>query len=247
MRVSIDKLRNDFNTIARLSRSEADHPTQYDDFLKRQIPLTHTSLLEVGCGLGGFTRSLAARGHRITAVDLSPEMIQTARMKTPPELGVNYLCGDLFSQDLPPQGFDGVISIATLHHMDLVAAIERMTSFIRPGGILVLHDLRADEGIVDHFLSVLGVAVRWWSWWTLKRPYETAEARAAWAEHGRFERYQTMEEVKRWSREFLPGSRAIRHIQWRYTVVWYKPSAVANPSTGGLNSAKTSSGCTSGY
>ena len=36
-------------------------------------------VLELACGTGQWTRLLAARGHRVTAVDAAPEMLARAR------------------------------------------------------------------------------------------------------------------------------------------------------------------------
>ncbi len=55
-------------------------------------------ILEVGCGTGIDLARLASRGHRVTAIDISPAMAAIARAKAV-EQGllsrVEVLCGDL--------------------------------------------------------------------------------------------------------------------------------------------------------
>src|SRR5881628_2435738 len=41
------------------------------------------TLVEIGCGIGRMTRSLADRFYRVIALDVSPEMIDRARRSNP--------------------------------------------------------------------------------------------------------------------------------------------------------------------
>jgi 2-polyprenyl-3-methyl-5-hydroxy-6-metoxy-1,4-benzoquinol methylase len=211
-----DKVREDFDRIARLTAGDGDHGGPYDDFLLEQVPRSCRRVLEVGCGAGAFSRALARRGHSVTAVDLSPEMLRVARERTAASEDVAYSCGDFMRDEPDGAPFDCVVSIATLHHLDVAAAVPRMAALVRPGGVLVVHDVRADAGVWDRLRSLAALGARVWA----GRAHQRAEVREAWHHHGRDERYATMADVERWSRDLLPGSRAVRHLQWRYTVVW---------------------------
>jgi len=48
------------------------------------------------------------------------------------------------------------------------------------------------------------------------------ELRAAWNEHGKGERYLTIDEVKEARENHLPGASVHRHLLWRYTLIWRK-------------------------
>lgn len=220
-----ERVRDDFDRIAQLTAGDADRLSPCESLVIGLIPPELRSVLEVGCGAGAFSRALAARGHEVTAVDLSPEMIAAARARAGASHRVTYVCGD-FDRE-PPEGaaFDCVVSVAALHHMPREAAVRRMARLVRPGGLLVVHDLRADASARDYALLPLAVAARWWAVLRGGRRRESAAVRAAWREHGRHERYETMAQVRDWSRELLPGSRALRHLQWRYTVLWRRPAA----------------------
>src|SRR5579862_2812059 len=52
---------------------------------------TGTTILDVGCGVGRWSRMLAARGAQVTGVDLSPTMIAEARQRATRE-GVADRC-----------------------------------------------------------------------------------------------------------------------------------------------------------
>ena len=98
-------------------------------------------LLDVGCGDGFITRSIAARLPRgsVVGVDASPRMIEVARSRPDPAgTDIRFeICGVL---ELAYSGdFDVVVSFNTLHWVvdqrDALAAIARAT---RPDGRVVV-------------------------------------------------------------------------------------------------------------
>jgi SAM-dependent methyltransferase len=213
MRASLEKVRKDFDRIAQLGGSDSEPLAIYDAFLLEQIPRSFGHILEVGCGTGAFSRALADRGHSVCAMDLSPEMVRVARARTVAGQKVTYLCGDFLALTFGGRTYDCVVSIATLHHLSVDEAVVRLASLVRPGGLLVLHDIRSDAGVWDRLRSVLAVAARAGARLRRGQVRERADVRAAWDEHGRDERYQTMPEVATWCRAHLPGARTVRHLQ----------------------------------
>src|SRR5262249_4940676 len=47
------------------------------------VPAPGRATLEVGCGEGRVTRDLVARGHRVTALDVVPQLVELARAEDP--------------------------------------------------------------------------------------------------------------------------------------------------------------------
>jgi len=70
-------------------------------------------VLDVGCGAGRYARALARRGLRVTGVDLSHELLEEARERSPGTPGApTYLHWD--ARDLPfRQQFEGALSMFT--------------------------------------------------------------------------------------------------------------------------------------
>jgi SAM-dependent methyltransferase len=103
-----------------------------------------SSVLDVGCGVGRWSRRLAARGAHVTGVDLSPTMIAEARRRAAAE-GVGERCRfeaqDLSELDAGAR-FDLVLGVTVLQHIldpaALRAAVCRMTAHLAPGGRMVL-------------------------------------------------------------------------------------------------------------
>jgi 2-polyprenyl-3-methyl-5-hydroxy-6-metoxy-1,4-benzoquinol methylase len=110
-------------------------------WLPRAAPGT-SSTLDVGCGVGRWSLELAARGHRVTGVDLSPYMIELARARSA-KAGAqcSFAVADLGSLELG-RTFDAIVCVTVLQHIldpELArAAIGRLATHLSPRGRLIL-------------------------------------------------------------------------------------------------------------
>jgi ubiquinone/menaquinone biosynthesis C-methylase UbiE len=98
--------------------------------------------LDIGCGTGFLSLELAARGHRVTGIDLAPTMLDLARRKAAEAgFGIRFQEGDAEQAPFPAASFDLAISrhvLWTLPHPE--AAIDDWIRVLRPGGRLVVID-----------------------------------------------------------------------------------------------------------
>lgn len=92
-------------------------------------------VLEIGCGTGLFTEPFAKTGCRLTAVDLSPELIGLAkeRLKDYPNVDFEQ---KPFEDCLGMEHFDAIVGSSVLHHLDIAEAIKIMFKLLKPGGSL---------------------------------------------------------------------------------------------------------------
>jgi SAM-dependent methyltransferase len=103
-----------------------------------------TRVLDVGCGVGRWSRLLAARGAEVLGVDLSPTMIAQARRRAAAD-GVAGRCRfqvrDVSHLDVGER-FDLVLGVTVLQHIldpnALRAALAAMTAHVAAGGRLIL-------------------------------------------------------------------------------------------------------------
>ncbi|GGM39213.1 hypothetical protein GCM10011608_24900 [Micromonospora sonchi] len=93
---------------------EANEELRSLEMLTDGLPIAG-DVLELACGTGQWTSLLARRGHRVTAVDGSPEMLSRARKRTA-GLAVEFVEADLFAWQ-PPQQFDTVFFGFWLSHV----------------------------------------------------------------------------------------------------------------------------------
>lgn len=226
--ISLETVRADFDRIARLIADEPERPDRYESFVLAQLPVRCRRVLEVGCGEGRLARVLARRGATVTGIDASPEMIRLGRQRSLDDPRIEFICGDVSVHPLKPEGYDGVVSVATLHHLPFEPALTRMKGLLEPGGVLVIHDVRSLSGVGDGLRSGLAAAFNGdAAWWMRRRLRENHALRDAWREHGSGERYPTMSDVRALCAPMLPGATIYRHPLWRYTVVWTKGNAAA--------------------
>lgn len=220
------RIREEFDRIALLTERHGSVSDIYHNYLIRQLPLHSENALEIGCGTGEFTRLLATRARSVVAIDLSSQMLRLAKSQSADYQNIEYVQADVMPLPLPAEGYDCIVSMATLHHLPRVEALLKMKDALKPNGVLVIHDLVAAAGLVDSMTSALAypvsVARRLWQTGRLRAPREVREA---WAEHGKDEVYLTLDEVREMCRQYLPEARTQRHLLWRYTIVWDKNGA----------------------
>ena len=219
------RVQSDFDRLAAFDTGAWSHNSHYHAYLLRRLPRRIELALEIGCGAGEFSRLLARRARRVTALDLSPEMVRVARECSVAYPNIEYVVADAITWDISPNTFDCVASIATLHHLPLKPMLTRMRDALRPGGTLLVLDLHAPDFPGDYLRSALAlpasIAMRLLHGLPLREP---PNVRAAWAEHARRDVYPHVGEVKRLCARLLPGARVRKHLLWRYSLTWRKPA-----------------------
>ncbi len=96
------------------------------------------SMLDVGCGTGGYSIPLAKQfAIELTGIDVSKEMLDRARVKYPNE---NWILGDIESIDFEENSFDVVLMSYVLHHMrDYKRTLETVYDILKKGfGLLFI-------------------------------------------------------------------------------------------------------------
>lgn len=101
-----------------------------------------TTILDVGCGIGGSSRILAKDyGFEVTGVTISPQQVKRAQELTPPEVPAQFKVDDATALSYPDASFDVVWSIEAGPHMpDKAVFAQELLRVLKPGGLLLVAD-----------------------------------------------------------------------------------------------------------
>ena len=97
-------------------------------------------ILEVGCGTGSTALLLAGDVRKITASDLSGNMIQVGSKKAQDQSvkNVEFVTAELFDNAIEKGPYDAVLAFNLLHLLDdTPAAIRRINGLLKPGGTFI--------------------------------------------------------------------------------------------------------------
>jgi S-adenosylmethionine-dependent methyltransferase len=109
--------------------------------LAAHLPRSPVRVLDVGCGQGTQTLRAAAQGHRVTALDSSPDLLGLLRSRIEPGMSIETVQADAtrLGELFEPVSFDVVFCHGLLMYFDdpepLLAAMARL---LTPGGLLSL-------------------------------------------------------------------------------------------------------------
>lgn len=184
------------------------------------VPPSARRALDAGCGEGILSRRLRTVVPEVVGLDPDEPSIDLAG-----EQGgdVAYVVGDLRTADLEPGSFDLVAAVAVLHHLDTEAGLRRMAELVRPGGVVAVVGL-ARSGLRDVPWDAAGfVTTRVLRWRRGVGEWHTP-APVTWPPPLTYA--QTRAAVQR----ALPGARWRRHVLFRWSVVWERPTGPPAPA-----------------
>jgi len=115
---------------------------EFDLMMRLLEPPVGSTLLDIGCGTGHFSRRFAAAGLRVTGLDPDPAMLEYARNLGG---GVDYLRGTATALPLPDGAYDCVTAVTSLCFItDTPGALREMWRVARCAvllGLLNRHSL----------------------------------------------------------------------------------------------------------
>ena len=128
-------------------------------------PESGAHIIDFACGAGVHSAWLAARGAKVTGVDLSPNSIRVAR-QVADRLGldIEFLVADIETMELPPGGFDGMVGHWALHHLDTKTMAPVLARAIKPNGVAAFEETMALNPVLrfarKHIVGRFGIKRR---------------------------------------------------------------------------------------
>ncbi len=104
--------------------------------LDRFLELEGAVVLDAGCGVGGTSAALHARGADVIAVDCNPDRLDALSESLP---DVETAMADLASLPYPDASFDAIVLQDVLEHVDSPAdVLKELSRVLTPTGLLYL-------------------------------------------------------------------------------------------------------------
>ncbi|RFU42642.1 class I SAM-dependent methyltransferase [Actinomadura logoneensis] len=196
-----------------------NHNIHYHRRILGAVPEGARTALDVGCGEGMLARALRRTVPAVTGIDLDEPSLEQARAYGD---DIDYVRGDFldhrFLRDhgVEDASFDVVASVATLHHMDATAGLVRMRELVRPGGVLAVVGLARDE--LPRDLPRVAAATAAGAVYRVLKGHWEHPSPMVWPPP------VTYREMAELAAGLLPGAEFRRHLLWRYSIVWRRPS-----------------------
>ena len=115
------------------------------EYIERQAGgLEGKTVVDIGCGGGLLSEAMAARGARVTGIDLAEQSLDVARLhlhESGLEVDYRHVAAEDFAAE-QPQAFDVVTCLEMLEHVpDPASIVDAAARLLKPGGTLVLSTL----------------------------------------------------------------------------------------------------------
>jgi SAM-dependent methyltransferase len=146
-----------------LVRECFEAPTALENqfILSQMGPLAGKKLLDIGAGLGESSVYFALEGARVTTVDVSTQMVETA-LALGRKFGVELegIVSSAEDLNLPSDSYDIIYVANTIHHIHNRAALfEQMRRALKPGGMFFSYDPLAYNPLISVYRR-MATAVR---------------------------------------------------------------------------------------
>jgi SAM-dependent methyltransferase len=124
----------------------------------------NSTVLDVGCGAGGYSLALAGRCRKAIGIDLSPRMIEIAKRKAAEQgiKNVDFLCADWHEIDLRKENFEHRFDLVFAHMTPAVQSADTFLKLSRAGrGWCVLSKpTRRTDPVSDEVKRLVGISER---------------------------------------------------------------------------------------
>lgn len=113
-------------------------------YVADRIALRDTSVLDVGCGGGLLSESLAVEGANVTAIDLAPDLLKVAKLhRLESGVDVDYRLSSVEALAAEqPDSFDAITCMEMLEHVpDPASVLAACATLLKPGGRLFVSTL----------------------------------------------------------------------------------------------------------
>ena len=131
-----------------------NHNTAYYKWIKQQVA-DCTSILDVGCGNGSLVAYLDDGLKKLTGIDIDLPCISKANYENK-SANAQFIYSNFYDYEVR-QLYDAIIFVASIHHMNMMAAIEKAKTLLSPNGLLIIVGLATPSTAMDYMIEGLRI------------------------------------------------------------------------------------------
>ena len=188
-----------------------NHNSAYYKWLKKETEDCDI-ILDVGCGDGSLLRYLDNGKQRLFGIDCDTRCIEKAVANTNSTC-ITYNCCSFLNFDSELK-YSAIIFVASLHHMDSQAAIEKAKKLLSLRGRIYIVGLAKPSNIKDTFIEFARI-IPCYIFSKIKK-IESCESKDMPVSYS----IPTMDEVRNMSEVLLPGYVLKYGLFYRYLLKW---------------------------
>ena len=190
-----------------------NHNTAYYKWIKKQTTACH-AILDVGCGDGALIAYLNDGSKELLGIDSEQSCIDKAHSRYETENTIFMCLGfEYFDTD---QKFDAVTFVASLHHMNMKAAIEKAIGLLEDDGVLLIVGLAKPSTVIDYVIEGLRIIPS--SVISRINHIQSSESKNIPVSYN----FPDMNEVRKTADILLPGYTLKYGLFYRYLLKWTK-------------------------
>ncbi|MGT2907822.1 class I SAM-dependent methyltransferase [Streptococcus dentiloxodontae] len=195
-----------------------NHNTAYFSWIGQQLANGEQKILDVGCGDGRLAMYLSAKERTIIGIDPDEACIQRACSQNKYENNLCFQTTTFEDFQAESESFDAIIFVASLHHMDMTRAVQKVVSLLKPEGHLIIVGLAKPSAITDWLIEAVRIIpVKISNFLHHTTTTEALEVPVSY-------NFPRMNAVRQLLKTELQGATLRRGLYYRYLLSWQKSS-----------------------
>ena len=151
--------------------------------------------MDLGSGLGDFSRILSSRFDQVIGIDFSPTMINNAIQKSKGYQNIEFTNNDFMDMELETKKIDCIVSIACFHHLPMIDSLKKMKSILKDNGKILILDLYKEKSFLYYINLFFALIINRFYLRKNKNVIIKKKLNEVWKEHDKFDNLKSINKI----------------------------------------------------